>query len=92
MALYPGGVAGAALYNVRVEGTLHEERGVLSYLPGLLLEGTDKLLADDLALRLRITDVRELVQKAVLGVHVDQGHVRVLTERLDDLLGLVLSE
>src|SRR3712207_3931471 len=91
MALYPGGVAGAALDDVAVEGSLHEELGVLD-LASLLLEGADKLLADDLALRLGVRDPRELVQKTSRGVHVDQGHLRALPERLDYLLGLVVPQ
>src|SRR5215217_729064 len=62
VALYPGGVAGAALYDVGVERALHEECGVLE-LARLLLEGADELLTDYLALRLGVSDVRELVQE-----------------------------
>src|SRR3712207_4029925 len=91
MALYPGGVAGAALDDVAVEGSLHEELGVLD-LASLLLEGADEFLADDLALRLGVRDPRELVQETARGVHVDQGHVRALPERLDYLLGLVVPQ
>src|SRR5918998_3669704 len=60
VALYPGGVARPALYDVGVERALHEESGVLE-LTRLLLEGADELLADDLALRLGIRDGSQLV-------------------------------
>ena len=63
-----------------------------SELAGLFLERADELLADDLALRLRVRDVGELVQETALRVHVDERHVGVLGERLDDLLGLVVPE
>src|SRR5215218_2914239 len=89
VALYPGGVAGPTLYDVGVERTLHKESGVLEFAR-LLLEGADELLADDLALRLRVRDVSEFVKETSRRVHMDQRHVRVLGERLDDLLGLVV--
>src|SRR5919112_5940862 len=91
VALYPGGVAGPALYDVGVERALHEECGVLQ-LARLLLEGADELLTDYLALRLGVRDVSELVQETSSRVNVDERHVRVLAERLDDLLGLIVPQ
>src|SRR5215203_5554873 len=91
VALYPGGVAGPTLYDVGVERTLHKESGVLEFAR-LLLEGADELLADDLALRLGVCDVSELVKETSRRVHVDERHVRVLGECLDDLLGLVVPQ
>src|SRR5215218_7619464 len=91
VALYPGRVAGPALYDVGVERALHQESGVLE-LASLLLEGADELLADDLALCFRIGDVSELVQEPSRRVHVDKRHVGVLGERLDDLLGLIVPQ
>src|SRR5215207_8923397 len=91
VALYPGGVAGSALYNVRIECALHEEFGVIEFV-GLLFEGADKLFADDLSLRLGVRDVSELVQETSRRIHVDERHIRVLAERLDDLLGLIVPQ
>src|SRR5215203_5561520 len=78
VALYPGSVAGPALDDVGVERALYQELGVLQ-LASLLLEGADELLADDLALRLGVRNIRELVQETSRRVHVDQRHVRVFT-------------
>src|SRR5829696_5598775 len=91
VTLYPGGVARPALYDVGVERALHKESGVLEFVR-LLLEGADELLTDDLALRLGVRDVSELVQETSRRVYVDERHVRVLAERLDDLLGLIVSQ
>jgi hypothetical protein len=88
VALYLRRVAGAALYDVAVQGALDEEGGVL-YPSGLLLEGADEFLPDDLALPLRVGDAREPVQKPPPRLDVHQRHVRVLAERFHDLLGLL---
>ena len=90
MACYASGVARSALYHVRVKSALYEKLGVL-YTRSFLFEGADELFADDLALRLRVGDACKLIQEAPLGLDVDQGDVRVLPKRLDDLLGLVLT-
>ena len=58
-------------------------------LARLLLEDADELLADDLALRLRVGDAGEPGEEPLLGAHVDERDVEVAAERLDDLLGLV---
>ena len=60
-------------------------------LLGLLLEDADELLADDLALALRVVDAGEPVEEALVGVDVDQLDAELLAERLDHLLGLVLA-
>ena len=52
---------------------------------GVLLEDADELVADRLALGLRIGDAGEPVEEAVAGVDVDQLDAHVPAERLDDL-------
>src|SRR4028119_356473 len=91
VALYLRRIAGAALYDVRIERALDQEGGVL-YASRLLLEGADKLLADNLALRLGVCHPGELVQETPLGVYAHERHLGVLPERLDHLLGLVLAQ
>lgn len=86
-----GGVAGAALDDVGIKGALHQEAGAFQ-LARLFLEDADELLADDLALLLRLTDARQLLLEAFLGLDVDQRHVEVVLEGVDHLLGLVLPE
>ncbi len=61
-------------------------------LERLLLEDADELLADDLALRLRVVDAGEALQEAFARVDVDQLDAEALSEGLDDLLGLALAE
>ena len=57
----------------------------------LLLEDADELLADDLALRLRIVHSGKAVEEAVGRVDVDELDAVLLAEGGDDLLGLVLA-
>ena len=58
----------------------------------LLLEDADELLADDLALRLRVVDAGEPGEEALARVDVDQLDPEALAEGLDDLLGLALAQ
>ena len=58
----------------------------------LLLEDADELLADDLALLLRLGHAREPREEPLLRLDVDERDVEVAAERLDDLLGLVLAQ
>ena len=81
----------ARLDDVRVERPLDEEADVAE-LPRLLLEDADELLADDLALLLRVGDAGEPREEPLLRLHVDERHVEVAAERLDDLLRLVLAQ
>ena len=78
------------LQDVRIDGPLAQEGGV--DLAGRLGEDVDELLADNLPLRLRVADARQLVEEAVRGVDVLEVHVVVLLEDLLDLLGLVLAQ
>ena len=84
-------LAAARLDDVRVERPLDEEAHVAE-LSRLLLEDADELLADDLALLLRVGHAGEPAEEALLRLHVDERHVEVAAERLDDLLGLVLAQ
>ena len=61
-------------------------------LPRFLLEDADELLADDLALLLRVGHAREPAEEALLRLDVDERHVEVAAERLDDLVRLVLAQ
>ena len=84
-------LASARLDDVGVERSLDEEADVAE-VARLLLEDADELLADDLALLLRIGDAGEPREEALLRLHVDERDVEVAAERLDDLLGLVLAQ
>ena len=62
VALDLGRLTRAALDHVAVEGALHEEPRV-GELARLLFEAADELLADDLALALRVGDPDQLVEE-----------------------------
>ncbi len=81
----------AGLDHVRIERALDEVRE-LPELLGLLLEHTDELLADRAPLLLGVGDPGELAEEALLRVDVDERHVKVVAERLDDLRRLVFAE
>ena len=84
-------LAAAGLDHVGVERSLDEEAHVAE-LARLLFEDADELLADDLALRLRIVDAFEPFEEPLLCLHVHERHVEVPGERLHDLLRLVLAQ
>ena len=84
-------VGAARLDHVRVERPLHEPLHVAE-LARLVLEDADELLADPLALLLRIGDAGEPREEALLRLDVDERHVEAVAERLDDLRGLVLAQ
>ena len=84
-------LAATRLDDVGVERPLDEEADV-SEAARLLLEDADELLADDLALLLRIGDAGEPREEPLLRLHVDERDVEVAAEGLDDLLGLVLAQ
>src|SRR4029079_17440935 len=69
----------------------HEPADVAE-LARLVLEDADELAPDDLALLLGILDAVEQLEEPVLRLHVHERDVEVVAERLDDLLGLVLSQ
>ena len=74
VALDDGGVAGARLDHVGVDGALGQEVHGADLL-GLLLKDPDELLADDLPLALGLRDTGQLAQEALLRVHPDEVDV-----------------
>ena len=89
VALDDGGVAGAGLDHVGIDGALSQEVHGANIL-GLLLKDADELLADDLALLLGLGDTGQLAQEALLGVHADKVDVPA-GESLLHLVALVLT-
>ncbi len=85
------GLDRAALQNVGIDGALSQEADAVELI-GLLGEDVDKLLADNLALRLRIGHAGQLVQEAIHRVHIDEVGVHLVAEDLDHLLGLALAQ
>ena len=83
-------VGAAGLDEVRVERALHEELG-LHEPAGVLLEDADELVADRLALGLRLGDAGEAGEEAGAGVDVDQLDAHRAAERLGHLLALALA-
>ena len=86
MALDHGGraVAAAGLDEVGIQRALDEELG-LGQAAGVLLEDADELVADRLALLLRLDDAVQPVEEPVGGVDVDQLDTHVPAERLGHL-------
>lgn len=93
VALDDGGLAEAALDDVRIDRSLHEEVDLADLLR-FGLEDTDELLADDLALLLRLGHALELFVEPLLGIDADEVQIVVPagTEDGFDLIALVLSE
>ena len=83
-------VGAAGLDEVRVQRALDEELG-LDQPAGVLLEDADELVADRLALGLRVGDAGEAGEEALAGVDVDQLDAHRPPERLGDLLALALA-
>ena len=80
----------AGFDHVRVNRALREEFHALELL-GLVGEAVDELAADQLALRLRVGNARQLGQEAVARVHDDQIHRELLGEDLADGFGFVFA-
>ncbi len=76
--------------HVGIERALHEEARLAEFVR-LFFERADELLADYLALVLRIRDPGELRQEALLGLHMHQGDVEVAAEGVLYLVALVLA-
>ena len=92
-------VAAAGFDDVGVERALHEELDLLAAGAGLfedlalgLLEGADELLADDLALALRLGDACEGVEEVVGGVDGDEADAGRGDEVVLDLLDFALAQ
>ena len=81
-------VGPARLDHIRVERPLDEELDVAE-LGRLLLEDADELLADPVALLLRLGDALEPREEALLRLDVHERDLEVAAERLRHLLGLV---
>ena len=74
VTLDDGGVAGAGLDHVGIDGAL-DQIVHLADLLGLRLKDPDELLTDDLPLALRLRDPGQLAQEQVLGVGPDEVDV-----------------
>ncbi len=77
-----------ALDDIRVERSLRKP-GDTFELRGLLEEHLPELLADDAPLLLGVGHTREERQEAVLGLHMYEIDVELVTERSHHLLGLI---
>ena len=96
VALDDGGLtAQTALDDIGVNSTLCEEIDLADLLC-LFLKDADELLADDLALALRLGDTGQLCKVAVTGVHADEVDVKAVgvagAEDRADLFLLVLAQ
>ena len=77
VALDDGGIAGAGLDHVGIDGALDQ----VVHLPdllGLRLKDPDELLTDDLPLPLRLGDAGQLAQEQLLGIGPDEVDVPLL--------------
>jgi hypothetical protein len=82
--------AAAGLDHVGIERALHQVAGIVQPLR-LLLEDANELLADDLALLLRLDHPGQAAQEALLRVDSDQRHLELVAERGHHLVALVLA-
>ena len=82
---------GAAFQDVGIDGALRQKLDAV-LLAGFLFEHADELGADDLALALRLGDARQLIQKAVYRVDVDEVGVHLIAEHRHYLFGLALAQ
>ena len=89
VALDDGSIARAGLDDVGVDRALGEIVDAPD-LFCLVLKDADELLADDLALALRLRDPGELAEEAGLGIDADEVQIP-LPERGLDLVALVLA-
>ena len=80
-----------ALDHIRIGGSLRKKFRIFN-LRGRVVEHLDKLVADDLALLLRLIHSGKLVEEAVGGVDVDQFHGEVAAEKILHPLRLVFAE
>ena len=80
------------LDDVRVQRALGEEARRRRACVASSTKTSDELLADDLALALRVGDAGELLEEALLGLDVHEVDLERVAERVDDLLGLVEAQ
>ena len=86
-----GLAAQTGLHHVRIDGALCQEIHGADLL-GLGLKDPDELLADDLALGLRIGDTGQPGEEAVLGVDPAHVHMELVGHDLLHLIALVLPQ
>ena len=82
VCLYLGGrlaLRRGAFDYIRIERALRQEI-YLAQLGRLVFEDLDELLADGLALFLRVDYPLQLIQEHVRGIHVNHVHLEVLAE------------
>ena len=84
------GLDAVGFQNVGVNGALSQEGDALQLL-SFFSENVDELLADNLALLLRVGNAGQLVQKAIHSVHIDEVGVHLVLEDVDHLLALALA-
>ena len=77
--------------NVGVDGSLRQKINALQLLR-FVVEYLDEFLADDLPLGLGVGDARQLVEKTIDGIHIDEIRVHFVPEDLDDLLRLTFAQ
>ena len=92
-------VTAAGLDDIRIQGALHEVLHFGAVLAGFfndltlgLLESTDELLADDLALAFRLRHTLERGEEVLGSVDGDELDAGRLDEIMLDLLGLALAQ
>ena len=86
-------------HDIGVERALHQEvdglpvrTGVGNDLRGCILEYSNELAADDLALGLGVTDAGECGEEALLRINDDELHTSGRNEVTFDLLSLALAQ
>ena len=85
------GLDAVGLQNVGIDGSLRQKINALQLLR-FVVEYLDEFLADDLPLGLGVGDARQLVEKTIDGIHIDEIRVHFVPEDLDDLLRLTLAQ
>ena len=83
--------ADAGFHHVGVDGALREKIDAAE-LFGLRFKDADELLADDLALALRLGDAGKLGEKTLLRVHAHDAHAEAVVHGALDLIALVLAQ
>ena len=83
--------AQAGLHHIGIDGALCQKIHSADLL-GLLLEHADELLADDLALALRLGYARQLRQKTGTGVNAAHIHMELMLHHLLHLIALILAQ
>ena len=82
---------GAAFKNIGVNGALRKKFNSRE-LSGFFFKHADEFRTDDLPFLLRIAHARELVQKAVYRIHINEVCVHLVAEHIDDLFRFAFSQ